>query len=114
MQFFWRGKPCFPDLGAERVIAAEWGTERVAVEIKSFIGQDFDIQFYETLGQYDSYYYALAELEPDRTVWIAITQQVWKEFFLLDHVQKLLNLKKIPVLAFHAPQDRALTGFAVA
>ena len=98
MQFVWRGKPYFPDLGAERVIAAERGTERVAVEIKSFIGQDFGIQFYETLGQYDSYYYALAELEPDRTVWIAITQQVWKEFFLLDHVQELLNLKKIPVL----------------
>jgi hypothetical protein len=47
----WRGAEYFPDLGAEKIIAAEKGAEKIAVEIKSFIGASFQNDLYEALGK---------------------------------------------------------------
>jgi XisH protein len=40
------------DLGAERILAAEKGTEKIAVEIKSFINSSVISDFYRALGQF--------------------------------------------------------------
>jgi hypothetical protein len=40
------------DLGAERLIAAERGTEKIAVEIKSFARSSEISEFHTTLGQF--------------------------------------------------------------
>jgi hypothetical protein len=98
MQITWEEKDYSPDLGAERIMAAQKGTIKVAIEIKSFIGQNFSFDFYEAMGQYDSYFYALADLEPDRTVWLAISEFAYKKFFSKKYVQRLIALKKIPLL----------------
>ena len=98
MQFVWNEKPYFPDLGAERVIAAERGPEKIAVEIKSFLGADFNSEFYEAMGQFDSYFFALADLEPERTVMLAISEKTWQEFFSQPHARRLRELKKIPLI----------------
>src|SRR5205807_2216252 len=46
----------FPDFAedpaAEKVIAAEKGSERIAVEIKSFLGPSHMTSFHSALGQY--------------------------------------------------------------
>lgn len=41
----------FLDLGAERIIAAEKDNEKIAIEIKSFIGDSTITDFYEAMGQ---------------------------------------------------------------
>jgi hypothetical protein len=43
------------DLGAERLIAAERGEEKIAVEIKSFIGTSAINDFHTALGQFLNY-----------------------------------------------------------
>jgi hypothetical protein len=43
----WGEATYYPDLGAERVIAATKGTEKIAVEIKTFIGQVFQEEFFK-------------------------------------------------------------------
>jgi hypothetical protein len=98
MQITWEGKDYSPDLGAERLLAAQKGTEKIAIEIKSFIGQNFSFDFYEAMGQFDSYFFALADLEPDRKVILAISEVSYNKFFLKKYVQRLLVLKKIPVV----------------
>ncbi len=98
MQITWEDKDYSPDLGAERLLAAERGTEKIAIEIKSFIGQNFGVDFYEAMGQFDSYFYALADLEPDRVVMLAISEITYKKFFIKKFVQRLLVLKKIPLI----------------
>jgi hypothetical protein len=40
------------DLGAEKVIAAYRGEQRIAIEIKSFLGPSKISQFYGALGQF--------------------------------------------------------------
>lgn len=98
MQITWEEKDYSPELGAERILAAQRGTEKIAIEIKSFIGQNFGFDFYEAMGQFDSYFYALADLEPDRTVMLAISEVAYKSFFIKKYVQRLLVLKKIPLI----------------
>ena len=98
MQITWEEKDYSPDLGAERLLAAQKGTEKIAVEIKSFIGQNFSFDFYEAMGQFDSYFFALADLEPDRKVNLAISDISYNKFFIKKYVQRLLVLKKIPVI----------------
>ncbi|MBC8078109.1 MAG: hypothetical protein H7Y32_18675, partial [Chloroflexales bacterium] len=54
----------FVDLGAERVLAAERGSEKIAVEIKVFHGAS-DIRDLEiALGQYVFYRSLLSRFEP--------------------------------------------------
>jgi len=70
----------------------------IAVEIKSFLGQNFTFDFYEALGQFDNYFFALADLEPERKVMLAVTQKAYNTFFSKKYVQRMLELKAIPVL----------------
>jgi hypothetical protein len=60
------------DLGAEKMIAAEKAGVKIAVEIKSFLGTVFTKDFYNALGQFDSYFVALSLTEPERVLYLAI------------------------------------------
>jgi hypothetical protein len=64
------------DLGAERIIAAERGLEKIAVEIKGFSEQSFAYEFHRALGQYLNYKSGLKRLDPERTVYIAVPLDV--------------------------------------
>ena len=51
------------DLGAERILGAEKGNDKIAVEIKSFLGPSLLTEFYQALGQYNVYNLALVLAE---------------------------------------------------
>ncbi|BAY87493.1 hypothetical protein NIES267_70150 [Calothrix parasitica NIES-267] len=55
------GLELFIDLGAERIIAAQKGEERIAVEIKSFVGNSATTEFSNALGKFLKYQVALQE-----------------------------------------------------
>jgi hypothetical protein len=69
------------DLGAERIIAAERGHEKIAVEIKGFSEQSFAYEFHRALGQYLNYKSGLKRLDPERTVYIAVPLDVYNREF---------------------------------
>lgn len=56
------------DLGAEKLIAAERNGQKIAVEVKSFIGTSTISEFHTALGQFINYRYALAGQEPERVL----------------------------------------------
>lgn len=76
------------DLGAERLLAAQRGTEKVAVEVKSFINPSAISEFHTALGQYLNYRRALKSQEPDRLLYLAVPQQTYDEFFRLKFIQE--------------------------
>ena len=47
-----RSRNLYIDLGAERLLAAERGTEKIAVEIKSFLGQSDVRDLEDAVGQF--------------------------------------------------------------
>ncbi len=97
----WDDAIYFPDLGAERVIAAAKGTEKIAVEIKTFIGQVFQDEFYKALGQFDNYFFALSELEPERSLVMAIPLEAYEVFFQKIYVQKIIKKKNILLVVYN-------------
>lgn len=66
----------FIDLAAERVLAAEKGTRKIAVEIKTFAGASKIADLEGALGQYVLYRMALRRVEPDRELYLAVPQSI--------------------------------------
>lgn len=66
------------DFGAEKVIAAERGTEKIAVEAKSYLGLSFAYEFHQILGQHLNYRAGLKRLEPDRMLYLAVPTEVFE------------------------------------
>jgi len=72
----------FVDLGAERLLAAERGTERIAVEIKGFIGRSSATDLEQALGQYLLYRGLLLRQEPERVLYLAVSQSAYDTVFV--------------------------------
>ncbi|MFM6528855.1 MAG: XisH family protein, partial [Dolichospermum sp.] len=73
----WGTRDLYIDLGAEKLIAAEKSGQRIAIEIKSFIGASPVTDLENALGQYILYYDILSRLEPDRRLYLAIRQETY-------------------------------------
>jgi XisH protein len=77
----WGRKEAFVDLGAERILAAEKHEQRIAVEVKSFIGAS-DMQDLEhALGQFTLYRSILKRREPDRQLYLAVPYLIIQTIF---------------------------------
>jgi hypothetical protein len=72
------------DIGAEPIIAAQKGREKIAVEVKSFLKESFIYEFYSVLGQYLVYETFLGRQEPDRQLYLAISDEVYALRFEKD------------------------------
>ena len=88
------------DLGAEIAFAAERGEEKIAVEIKSFIGDSDISSFHTALGQYLNYCQALEEQEPDRLVYLAIPVDTYYDFFQLPFIQRTLKRYQVKLVVY--------------
>ncbi len=85
--------PLYVDLGAERLLAAVRGRDKIAVEVKSFLSDSAVSEFHAALGQFLNYRMALSELEPDRILYLAVPNDAVTIAFLLnDLLKKQLRL----------------------
>lgn len=64
------------DLAAERILAAEKTGQKIAVEIKYFLGASDVTEFHLALGQFLNYRSALRLTEPDRSLYLAVPEDV--------------------------------------
>ncbi|MCU0348326.1 MAG: XisH family protein [Saprospiraceae bacterium] len=88
------------DLGAEELVAAEKGGQKIAVEIKSFAGYSKVYDFHLAVGQFFDYRRALREKEPERNLFVGILDDTYEEVFKLPFVQMVmeeLNMKLVVV-----------------
>ena len=70
------------DLGAEQLLGASQGARRIAVEVKSFIGESDIVDLEQAVGQFVLYRVLLRTQEPERELWLAVPDDVWKTLFL--------------------------------
>jgi hypothetical protein len=98
-------KDVFVDLGAERVLAAEKGDEKIAVEIKSFQGAS-DIRDLETaIGQYVFYRSLLTRFEPDRKLFLAVPESVFASTLDEPIARPVLEDLAVTLIAFDPQQE---------
>ena len=88
------------DLGAERVLGAERAGQKIAIEIKSFLGPSSIQDFYLALGQTITYRGALQTTEPDRTLYLAISNDTYTEFFINKFIQDTIQANQVKLLIF--------------
>ena len=95
-----RGRNLFVDLGAERLLAAERSTERIAVEVKSFTRPSDMKDLEEALGQFVLYARLLIRHAPERTLYLAVTEETRKRVFEEEAGQVLLEDGIINLVTF--------------
>ncbi|GCL41297.1 XisH family protein [Anabaena sp. FACHB-1250] len=69
------------DLGAERLIAADKGEEKIAIEIKSFASNSPVSDFHTALGQFLNYQIILEETQSERELYLAVPNDTYISFF---------------------------------
>jgi hypothetical protein len=97
------------DLGAEKLLAAEKGVEKIAVEIKSFLKTSLLNEFHGILGQYISYTDAIEYLELDRPLILAIPEVA--EARLQDHpfILHLIKKHQVKTLVYNEDEEIILS-----
>lgn len=86
------------DLAAEQVVAAERGTDKIAVEVKSFVSPSISYEFHTVLGQYLNYHTFMEIKEPERVLYLAVAKNIYNEFFAEEGTQLILNKFSINTL----------------
>jgi hypothetical protein len=104
----WGKKDLYVDLGAEQLLAAEKGQRRIAVEVKSFLGNSEVIDLEQALGQFVLYRAILAVNEPSRTLFLAVRQDVLEDLFDEPIGQLIVRDQSLHVLGFD-PQTEEIT-----
>lgn len=100
-----RGKNLFVDLGAKRLLAAERGVERIAVEVKSFIGASDMKDLEEAVGQFVLYARLLKRYYPEHILYLAVSEDTRKRVFEEEAGQTLLEDGIIRLFSFDTVKE---------
>lgn len=96
------------DLAGQRLLGAERGVDKIAVEVKSFLAPSTVYEFHLTVGQCLSYRMALQAQEPDRNLYLAIPGFVYKEFFNRPLAQETWREAKIKLILYQPSAEATL------
>jgi XisH protein len=83
-------RSAYIDLGADKLIAAERGVDKIAVEIKSFLNPSPISDLEVAWGQFFLYARALQRKQPDRRLYLAVNRAVFETLFNEEAGQLLL------------------------
>lgn len=92
------------DLAAEKLIAAQKGMQKIAVEIKSFLGSIVN-EFNSALGQYLGYLQIILEKEPERLLYLAIPIDVNLEIMKIEYYTKLIEKYKLKIIVYDPTKE---------
>ncbi|WP_245927333.1 XisH family protein [Aphanothece hegewaldii] len=95
----------FIDIGAERILAAQKAGQKIAIEIKSFLGSSEVTDFHLALGQTLNYRLALKKVAPERILYLAITKDTYEDFFSRQFIQNSIQEYQINLLIFDSLKE---------
>ncbi|MCM0590306.1 MAG: XisH family protein [Gloeotrichia echinulata DVL01] len=99
------GLEIYIDLGAERLIAAQKAGEKIAVEVKSFVGGSTISQFHTALGQFINYRTALSQKQPERELYLGVPSITYETFFKLELIQIVIQSQNLKLLIYNPEQE---------
>ncbi|MGK7927905.1 MAG: XisH family protein [Spirulina sp.] len=100
----------FVDLGAEQIIGAERGKQKIAVEIKSFLRDSSISEFHTAIGQFLNYRLALSEIDPERVLYLAIPNDIYESFFQKRFTKRSIQHNQIPLIVFNPDTEEVIRG----
>ncbi|MBV8883810.1 MAG: hypothetical protein JO235_07395 [Chroococcidiopsidaceae cyanobacterium CP_BM_RX_35] len=79
---------------------AKCSEEKIAVEIKSFIGTSAINDFHTALGQFLNYRIVLEVNEPDRLLYLAVPFENYQSFFQSRFAQVAIERHQLKLLVY--------------
>lgn len=98
----------YTDLGAERALAAEKGAQKIAVEIKVFGNRSLFNDLEKAIGQYQIYRIFLEKLEPERVIFMAISEEIFQKSFQRPSVKVVTAGLNIKLLVFNEEREEVV------
>ncbi|HBB30344.1 MAG TPA: fatty-acid oxidation protein subunit alpha [Cyanobacteria bacterium UBA8803] len=93
------------DLAAEQLLAAERENRKIAVEIKSFTSSSNVSDFHTALGQFLNYRDALAKIEPERQLYLAVRHSIYETFFQRRFILASVERYQLQLLTYDVQKE---------
>ena len=98
----------FADLAAERTIAAQKDSEKIAVEIKMFGSKSAYDDLEKAFGQYQVYRAFLRQIEPTREIFLAVSMEKYEKIFTRASVKFLVAEFRIKLFIFDPEKEEII------
>lgn len=95
----------YVDLGAEGLLGASKDNQKIAVEIKTFIGTSSLRELHIAVGQLLNYRIVLDEADPARMLYLAVPEYIYQTLFTTSFGQLVLNKHDIKLIVFNEQQE---------
>ncbi|MBD2140123.1 XisH family protein [Anabaena sp. FACHB-1250] len=99
------GVDLYVDLGAEKMLAAQKDNEKIAVEIKIFLGDSTISDFHQALGQLLNYRLILRRQEPERILYLAVPFDIYESFFKLEFTQIAIIDYQLKIIVYNIDEE---------
>ncbi len=96
------------DLAAERTILAQKDTQKIAVEVKSFIADSQVTELQKAVGQYGIYEEILKKQEPERTLYLAVPVDAFENIFSREVGKIAINRFGLKLIIFNFSGEELL------
>jgi hypothetical protein len=96
------------DLGAEKFLMAEKAEHKIALEVKDFDSPSVISELEKIMGQMQLYKWALERQEPERQLFLAISQIIYTKHFQKPIFQLAVQRNKINLLVYEPSQEKIL------
>lgn len=104
----WGQKDMYVDLGAKQLLAAEQGSKKIAVEIKSFVSPSEMADLKDAIGGFIIYPAVIHCLEPERTLYLAVRDSVFTALFEEPIGTLLRETENLKLLVFNPEMERII------
>ncbi|MCF4967843.1 XisH family protein [Nostoc sp. CMAA1605] len=104
----WGQKDMYVDLGAKQLLAAEQGTRKIAVEIKSFVSPSEIADLKDALGGFVMYRAVINRLEPERLLYLGVRDSVFTALFEEPIGTLLIETENLNLLVFNPDTERII------
>jgi len=96
------------DLGAEKIIGAQKGNQKIAIEIKSFLRESAVSEFHTALGQFLNYKLGLQEVDNERILFLAMPQSAYQKLRKKPLIMRSIETYEVKLIVFDVDEKRIL------
>jgi glucose-6-phosphate 1-dehydrogenase len=93
------------DLAADRLLSADRGNEKIAVEVNSFLENSTLYSFHTALGQFINYRTALRQQESDRILYLGVPQDTYETFFQQPFTQAVIQENRLRLVIYSPERE---------
>lgn len=101
----WGRKDAYVDLGAEKLLSAQKGNKKIAVEIKSFAGKSEMRELEIALGQFIFYRFLIERQDKERELFLAVPRKTYNGLFISPEGLDLIERENLKIIVYDIPDE---------